>query len=118
MILADKRHRITLTSAGTILLVLVSLFLLAACSSWSVKYWSDKTLPDEMQVQQTIQSQLDSLEQMMSTYRADSDLSHFNHSTSLEWQQVPAELAEVTSAALGIFRYPVAGKSGCCTPSG
>ncbi|OOZ41599.1 hypothetical protein BOW52_04420 [Solemya elarraichensis gill symbiont] len=99
------------------MLVLVSLFLLAACSNerqavelngstmgtgWSVKYWSDETLPDNRQVQQAIQSQLDRLEQMMSTYRTDSDISRFNHSTSTEWQQVPAELAEVTSAALGI----------------
>jgi len=117
MILTDKQHRITLTGAGKILLAMVSLFLLAACSSqrqaivlngstmgtgWSVKYWSDEVLPDKTQVQKTIQSRLDSLEQMMSTYRADSDISHFNHSTSTAWQQVPAELAEVTSAALEI----------------
>ncbi|WP_162181078.1 FAD:protein FMN transferase [Solemya velum gill symbiont] len=117
MILADKRHRITLTTTGRIMLAVVSLFLLASCSSerqaiklsgstmgtgWSVKYWSDETLPDKMQVQQSIQSQLNSFEQMMSTYRADSDITQFNHSNSVEWQQVPAELAEVTSAALEI----------------
>jgi thiamine biosynthesis lipoprotein len=46
-------------------------------------------------VQQSCQAILDRLEGAMSTYRADSDVTRFNHSTATDWFDVPQDLANV-----------------------
>lgn len=47
------------------------------------------------EVQQSCQPILDRLEAAMSTYRADSDVTRFNHSLSTDWIDVPQDLANV-----------------------
>lgn len=55
--------------------------------------------PEEtcLQIKQAVTAALDSVNQLMSTYRPDSDVSRFNASTSTEWFDVDAETALVVS---------------------
>lgn len=73
-------------------------------STWSAKYRpATNTLPARA-VEQALQTRLDDLEQQMSTWRADSDLSRFNASTSTNWFPVPRDTALVVREALEVSR--------------
>lgn len=50
-------------------------------------------------LQRQIESRLDGINQLMSTYRDDSTLSRFNRSRSTDWQPVALELARLTARA-------------------
>lgn len=58
---------------------------------------------------ETLKAQLEALleavDQTMSTYRPDSQLSQFNRSTSTDWQPVAEDLAQVVTAALEVSRW-------------
>ena len=62
--------------------------------------------PEEkcLQIKQAVTAALDSVNQLMSTYRPDSDVSRFNDSTSTDWFDVDTETAVVVSRALEISR--------------
>ena len=54
------------------------------------------------EVESTIQGTLERVNQLMSTYRDDSDVSRFNRSNSTDWFSVDAETAKVISRAIEI----------------
>lgn len=71
-------------------------------STWMVRL---RRLPDGTssgQVQSAVQSVLDGIEQRMSTYRNDSDLSRFNQSRSTDWFPVHEDVASVVNTARGV----------------
>jgi len=49
------------------------------------------------ELQAAVDARLEAVNDMMSTYRPESDLMRFNHSTSTDWQPVPAPLAELVA---------------------
>jgi thiamine biosynthesis lipoprotein len=53
---------------------------------------------------EAIQRRLDDINEKMSTYRSDSDVSRFNRDSSTEWMAVDRETAQVVSLALEISR--------------
>ncbi len=68
--------------------------------SWSVKI---DQLPEGMQLKSAetiITKQLEDVNRLMSTYRADSEVSRFNSSQSTEWFEVASETADVVTCAL------------------
>lgn len=56
------------------------------------------------ELQQQVDQQLELVEQQMSTYREDSELSRFNASRSTDWFPVSADTARVVAVALDISR--------------
>lgn len=73
-------------------------------TSWHVKL---AQLPEHFAVNELdteIDALLEQINQLMSTYRADSELSRFNQNQSTDWQPVASETAEVVNAALEISR--------------
>lgn len=68
-------------------------------SAWTVKLTGDLPLP-AAELQAGIQARFDAVNQALSTWRADSELSRFNADQSGEWVQVGIELAEVMAYAL------------------
>ena len=62
--------------------------------------------PEEkcLEIKQAVTAALDSINQLMSTYRPDSDVSRFNTSTSTEWFAVDPETALVVSRSQEISR--------------
>lgn len=83
---------------------LVSLRGLTMGSHWSVKYVAPSGAPDRLVVQRAMQTHLDRLESQMSTWRADSELSRFNHSQNTNWFAVSGETARVTAEAQRISK--------------
>lgn len=57
-------------------------------------------LDESTQLQQAIEQRLKNINQQMSTYLADSDITRFNQSTSTDWVSVPKALADITHNAL------------------
>ena len=57
-----------------------------------------------VQIKQAVTAALDSVNQLMSTYQSDSDVSRFNASTSTDWFAVDPETALVVSRSLEISR--------------
>jgi thiamine biosynthesis lipoprotein len=51
-----------------------------------------------------IAARLQAINQAMSTYLADSDLSRFNRSASTDWQPLPAEVVELVTRAAAVSR--------------
>ena len=73
-------------------------------STWSAKYRSATNSPPPRVVELAFQARLDDLEQQMSTWRADSDLSRFNASRNTNWFPVPRDTAVVVREALEVSR--------------
>ncbi|KAF0177287.1 MAG: thiamine biosynthesis lipoprotein [Limisphaerales bacterium] len=73
-------------------------------STWSAKYRPATNTPPARAVEQALQARLDDLEQQMSTWRADSDLSRFNASRDTNWFPVPRDTALVVREALEVSR--------------
>lgn len=73
-------------------------------TSYSVKLVAPGPDLDRDRLGVDIGARLEALEQSMSTYRADSELSLFNGSDSTEWIRVSAELCQVVEAALEFSR--------------
>lgn len=53
-----------------------------------------------VQLKRTVEQRLDQLNGMMSTYDSSSDVSLFNNSESVQWENVPDELAQVVGEAV------------------
>ena len=60
--------------------------------------------PDLLQVSQEIESELQRVNEQMSTYLTTSEISRFNQQTSQEWFSVSAETAQVVELALQLTR--------------
>jgi len=73
-------------------------------TGYIVKYRHVSDVPSVEAMQAEIEQQLAEINQSMSTYDADSELSRFNHSGSTEWVPVSAPLFTVLTAALEIGR--------------
>jgi thiamine biosynthesis lipoprotein len=75
---------------------------LAMGTSWSVSLvWRPGDTSPE-QLNRAIGERIEVLEQSMSTYRADSELSRFNEARGDEWYPVSSELCEVVATAVAI----------------
>jgi thiamine biosynthesis lipoprotein len=70
-------------------------------SAWTVKVVGALPLP-AAELQAGIQAQFEAVNQALSTYRADSALSHFNDDDRGEWQDIDPELALVMRYALSL----------------
>ena len=99
--------------------ILAAVFMLSACDSndtdpqltgitmgtnYSVQW---KELPDSVdivQLRESIETRLQQINDLMSTYLSHSQLSGFNRSRETGWHAVEPELAELTSLALEISR--------------
>lgn len=70
-------------------------------TTWSVKYLSAAPVSQAM-VSPLIQGELDLVIAQMSTWQADSTLSHFNHAPADTWHAVPREFSDVLHCALDV----------------
>ena len=70
-------------------------------SAWTVKLAGDLPMP-AAELQAGIQARFDAVNQALSTWRPDSELSRFNADRSGEWRDVGTELAEVMGYALSL----------------
>jgi len=73
-------------------------------TSFSVKLVAPDSAIDRDQLQQKIRHALQQIEHRMSTYIADSEISHFNNSDSTAWSKVSAELCGIVESAIVISR--------------
>ena len=97
--------------------LLLSLFLGAACSdgkplpsydlsgntmgtTFNITLVAPRPELDLAQLQTTIQDQLEYVDSLASTYRADSDLSEFNNNPSTDWIRATPEFCRMVAAAL------------------
>lgn len=65
---------------------------------------NDENTPDESVLTTEIQNALDHVNDLMSTYKPDSDVSRFNNSDSSEWVSVHQDTARVMSKAIEISK--------------
>ncbi len=68
-------------------------------TTWQATLVTDGSTLPAHRVQDIIQQRLDELEAIFTNWRPESAVSRFNTSTSMDWQPVPRELAEVVSFA-------------------
>lgn len=73
-------------------------------TTWSVSLVPESATALPQRLEQAIGERIEVLEQSMSTYRADSELSLFNSSRGEEWFPVSIELCTVVATALRIGR--------------
>jgi thiamine biosynthesis lipoprotein len=71
-------------------------------TTYSVKVVDLPESHDETKIAASLENELDRLEDLMSTYREDSELSRLNRDTSGEWFDVSQDTAKVISAAIEI----------------
>ena len=74
-------------------------------TSFSIKVIAPPADLDLASLQQDIQERLDAINQTMSTYLDDSELSQFNTSDSTDWIEVTAELCHAVEAAQIISQF-------------
>lgn len=74
-------------------------------TTFSVKLIAAPAGLDEAALQRQIESRLAAIEQSMSTYISDSDLTLFNESRSTDWLETSAELCNAIAGAQSISRY-------------
>jgi FAD:protein FMN transferase len=70
-------------------------------SVWTAKVVGELPLP-AAQLQAGVQARFEAVNQALSTWRADSALSHFNDAATGEWVDIDPELADVMSYALSL----------------
>ena len=100
-----------------IVLCAIALAALAACaklpriqsldgesmgSTWSVRYVDTDAGVEK--VKSEVEARLALVDQQMSTWKADSDLSRFNHSVAGTWTVLPPEVFKVVDAALTLAK--------------
>jgi thiamine biosynthesis lipoprotein len=73
-------------------------------TSYSVKLVAPPSTTDGEKLREQIDNNLARIEQRMSTYVADSELSLFNRTASTDWVEVSAELCDVIDAALSVSK--------------
>ena len=76
-------------------------------TSWHLSYMAPAAGIDRSVVQAGIEAQLEQVEQSMSTYREDSEISLFNRAPVDTWYTVSNEFYSVLSAALSVGRDSV-----------
>jgi len=74
-------------------------------TTFSVKVVAPRADLDLASLQQDIQETLDVINQTMSTYLDESELSHFNTSVNTDWVEVSAELCQAVEAAQIVSRF-------------
>jgi thiamine biosynthesis lipoprotein len=77
---------------------------LAMGTSWSVKVAAVPPVNEQRELSELIAARIEDIEQSMSTYRTDSELSRFNTYAGDDWYAVSAELCQVVDTALTISR--------------
>lgn len=68
-------------------------------SSWHVSYWSEESKQSSADIEQQLNAELQRIDMLMSTYRADSVISRFNQTTSTEPFDVGNELVSLVEQA-------------------
>ena len=81
---------------------------LAQGTSYHITWWSAGAV-DEAGLKAAITAALAKVDKEISNYRNDSDIERFNHSTSLDWQPMPAEVIDLLAIAQNVH-----GNSGGC----
>ena len=71
-------------------------------TTYTVKVFAPPASVDAAKLRETIDESLVQIDRSMSGYRADSEVTRFNASTSTQWHDVSAELAAVVQTALDI----------------
>lgn len=71
-------------------------------TTYSIRYFSETDGPSSSQLQQQIDDELIRVNQQMSTYDPDSELSRFNDLRTTDWFDVSVETAQVVELALQI----------------
>lgn len=69
---------------------------------WSLEVYAAISDAQLEQIKEQSIALLDTLDNKLSTYKEDSEISRFNRSTSLDWQAVSPEFAEIVQQALEI----------------
>jgi thiamine biosynthesis lipoprotein len=70
-------------------------------TGYSIKLYAPAGLVTT-ELQAAVDARLEAINDMMSTYRPNSDLMRFNHNTSTDWQPVPAPLAELVAQSIKV----------------
>jgi thiamine biosynthesis lipoprotein len=114
---AARKYILNNKRAAELVLLLFFLFLISACSNpgqrqqstlngstmgtiWSVKFITSATSHlTESQVNATVNADLQRIDQLLSTYLDDSELSRFNRNRSAKWIAVSKDFVEVMAAA-------------------
>jgi thiamine biosynthesis lipoprotein len=74
-------------------------------TTYNIRYWTlAKNAPSPSDVQRSIDALLAGLDQQMSTWRPDSELSRFNAAPANEWFAVSPDVAIVTARALELHK--------------
>lgn len=73
-------------------------------TTWSVQLAASNESPDGKKLRRDVQDLLDQLEQQLSTYREDSDVSRFNRSTTTNWFPVSPAVAQIVTKAQEVSR--------------
>ncbi len=92
IVLASFAGAVTESAAET-----VTLTGRAMGTSWSVKFRQPDLPLDQEAVFHEVAARLEELEQIFSTHRPQSHLSHFNAQAVTDWVPVPAEMAQVAA---------------------
>ncbi|MDH2436414.1 FAD:protein FMN transferase [Pokkaliibacter sp. MBI-7] len=119
-----RRQRVSLVTTG---LILAGSALLTGCSkppeiqkiegyaqgtTYHVSWWSDKAVAND-EVQRDFNTTLAQIDEELSTYRDDSYISHFNHSSSTDWQPASVDFIELVNIAKDISQKT----QGCYDPT-
>ena len=83
---------------------LVEIHGLAMGTSWSLKVAAPPAGFHRADLGEKVARRIETIEQSMSTYRPDSEVSRFNASASADWFDVSTELCFVVDAALAVSR--------------
>jgi thiamine biosynthesis lipoprotein len=107
-------------SRGWLFPIVLTSLLLAGCNSqtapvqlsgatmgttWHLTYVAPVDAPEPETVQAAIQAVLDAVEQSMSTYREDSEISRLNRAPPGTWFEISGDFYRVLSAALAVGRH-------------
>jgi thiamine biosynthesis lipoprotein len=71
-------------------------------TTYSVKFLPYEGMPDLSSISDDVSSELDRVNQQMSTYRESSELSRFNQSATTDWFEVSPQTAAVVALALEV----------------
>jgi len=81
-------------------------------TTYHISFWTQQPIPLE-RVRNDLNKTLAEIDKALSTYRADSYISQFNHSTSINWQPASADFIQLVEIAKDINRKT----QGCYDPT-
>ena len=73
-------------------------------TTWMVRYVADENAPDDVGLQRAIVEVLEEVNDQMSTWRENSEISRFNRSESTDWFPVSKETARGRLGSNAVFR--------------